>query len=72
MESGKSRSPEWVNGETVAAALGCSIKHLAKLRESKRIIKGKHWRDISPATAKRPTYRYNLTAIERLFNERGN
>ena len=69
MPSGK-LSPDWVNAETVAVALGCSVKHLAKLRESERIKPGIHWRDISPATAKRPTYRYNLTAIERLFNER--
>lgn len=68
MPRSKNLSPEWVNAETVAAALGCSVKHLAKLRESKRITKGVHWRDISPTTAKRPTYRYNLTAIERLFN----
>ncbi|MEG3437301.1 hypothetical protein V0288_09235 [Pannus brasiliensis CCIBt3594] len=65
----KKPSPDWVKGGIVADALGCSAKHLTKLRESGRLIKGVHWRDLSPADAHRPTYRYHLTAIQELFKK---
>jgi hypothetical protein len=66
--SGKSKSPEWVAAKVAAESLGFSIDHLRRLRESKVLKKGEHWRAINPR-ALRPSYRYNVRAIQQVLDE---
>jgi hypothetical protein len=64
--SGKS-NPEWVAAKVAAESLGFSIDHLRRLRESKVLKKGEHWRAINPL-ALRPSYRYNIETIQKTLD----
>ncbi|MBL1177841.1 hypothetical protein [Pantanalinema sp. GBBB05] len=55
---------DWLTTRVVCENLGISDKHLWKLREEGLLKEGKHWRNIARPQAARPTYRWNLTAIE--------
>lgn len=65
MERFKTR---WVTGKVAAQQLGFSTYHLDKLRKDGTLKRGTHYRDISRKMAMRPSYRYNLSRIEKDFS----
>jgi len=58
---------QWFNGSETAKYFNITPKHLAHLREE--LTKGVHYRIISKRSALRPTYRYNIKAIEQFMNK---
>jgi len=65
-KSEKRRSPNqivrltWISTAQAAEEIGCSQKHLMKLKARKSLKCGKHWIDISTGDGRRSTYRWNL------------
>jgi hypothetical protein len=62
------KDSQWIAAKDAAAVLGVSIDHLRRLRQAKILKKGKHWRAINPI-ALRPSYRYNVKAIQQLLDK---
>jgi hypothetical protein len=58
---------QWFNGSETAKHFNITVKHLANLRAD--LTKGVHYRIISKRSAQRPTYRYNIKAIEQFMNK---
>jgi hypothetical protein len=54
---------EWVTAKEIADNFGFSVKHLNKLRASKTLCQGLHYKVISSKKAMRATYRYNIRTI---------
>lgn len=59
-------SSEWVTTAVATEHLGCSDKHLWKLRDELMKM-GRHYRNIARPHAARPTYRWHLKRIEQLL-----
>jgi len=58
---------KWFSAIETAQKLGITPKHLSTLRAE--LTKGVHYRNIAKRNAQRPTYRYNLEAIELWLNK---
>lgn len=56
----------WQRTTQAVEALGMSRDTLAKLRDEKTLVKGKHWRAVNP-TAARLTYQWHVPRIEQLM-----
>ncbi len=61
---------DWVSTAKAAKELGVSVKTLWKWRREKNLKAGHHYRDISSPNAARPTYRWHLARLEKLFEAR--
>lgn len=67
-KSRKHLNSAWVDSKSAAAALGCSVRHLANLRLDGLLKNGEHWRDIRRPGGARPTYRWHLKRCQEKMN----
>jgi hypothetical protein len=54
---------DWITTKAMAHALGCSIDHLYRLRDTGELKKGTHWYCLNQNAA-RLTYRWHKQRVE--------
>lgn len=58
---------KWKTTKETAELLGCSTKHLLRLKDAGILIVKKHWKDLGLGRKKRPTYRWNYDRIKKIL-----
>lgn len=60
----------WVKTAIAAESLGISVDYLLELRQSEEMKAGVHYRDVSKLNSKRPSYRWHVGNVSKLFESR--
>lgn len=60
----------WVKTSVAASELSISVDYLLDLRQSQGMKPGVHYRDVSKLNSKRPSYRWHVGNISKLFETR--
>lgn len=65
---GRPLSKDWLSTSEAANELGISRGHLLNLKSDGTFKCGKHFRDVRRKNAMRATYKWNLSALQKILN----